>query len=418
MSKSLLSLLVLLIAFGFGCGENNPSSGKTANQDSLLIKSDVPWLGKLQLSGGEDIPFHFLLSDSLMTILNGEERIEIDELRREGDSLFALMPIFDSEFRLKVDGEEISGLFLNHARKDKNRIPFAAKYGVKDRFPVYDQGGELIIGNWEVDFDYQGKKSKALAQFERSRNKITGTFRTPTGDYRYLEGTIDSKGLRLSCFDGAHAFLFKAYPNSRTEIVEGEFWSGDHWYETWTATKNDQFQLPNPDSLTWVANPEIPLAFTLPDPDSNLVSFNDERFQNKVKVIQIMGSWCPNCMDESRLLSKFYQDHKDKEVEVVAISFETTYDFTKASRNISRLKQKLGIQYPVLFGGTADKKVASAVFPMLNHVMAYPTLLLVNRRNQIVWIHTGFSGPATGRPYEKIRGDFYHKVFELIDRKG
>ena len=57
--------------------------------------------------------------------------------------------------------------------------------------------------------------------------RVTGTFLTETGDYRYLEGVVDGDSLKLSCFDGSHAFLFHAALDQ--DSFRGRFWSGTHW---------------------------------------------------------------------------------------------------------------------------------------------------------------------------------------------
>ena len=52
--------------------------------------------------------------------------------------------------------------------------------------------------------------------FQKDGDVVTGTFRTKTGDYRYLEGVMDGNRLKLSTFDGAHAFLFTATVSDST----------------------------------------------------------------------------------------------------------------------------------------------------------------------------------------------------------
>jgi len=47
-----------------------------------------------------------------------------------------------------------------------------------------------------------------------------GTFLTPVGDYRYLEGNIMNDKLYLSTFDGNHAFLFIASKDRTTNWLE------------------------------------------------------------------------------------------------------------------------------------------------------------------------------------------------------
>ena len=56
-----------------------------------------------------------------------------------------------------------------------------------------------------------------------------------------------------------------------------------------------------------------------------------------------------------------------------------------------------------MYGGSNDKTEASDVLPLLNEVVAYPTLIFLNTNNKVVAIHTGFTGPATAgyKPFKK-----------------
>ena len=115
-----------------------------------------------------------------------------------------------------------------------------------------------------------------------------------------------------------------------------------------------------------------------------------------------MGSWCPNCMDETKFLSNWYNKNRNKNIEVVALAYERFLDTTIVNTNIRRLKNRFDINYPVLFAGSSDKKEAALTLPMLNRVFAFPTTIFLNSEKKVVKIHTGFSGPATGEEYLKF----------------
>jgi hypothetical protein len=66
-----------------------------------------------------------------------------------------------------------------------------------------------ISGKWDVTITSpNGTPRKALAEFEQSGDKLTGSFLTPSGDYRFLEGIVTGDSLKLSTFDGSHAYTF------------------------------------------------------------------------------------------------------------------------------------------------------------------------------------------------------------------
>ena len=92
-------------------------------------------------------------------------------------------------------------------------------------------------------------ETKAIGLFNQNENRITGTFATETGDYRYLDGVVSGDSVFLSTFDGSHAFLFEA--EIKDSLIEGLFLSGTHYSENWIAKKNEDVVLRNPDSLTF-----------------------------------------------------------------------------------------------------------------------------------------------------------------------
>jgi len=82
-----------------------------------------------------------------------------------------------------------------------------------------------------------------------------------------------------------------------------------------------------------------------------------------------------------------------------------------------KLKNELGINYPVLLAqyGSSDKKKALEKFPMLNNIISYPTTIFLNRDKEVIKIHTGFNGPATGQKYVDFIKNF-DQIIKNIDR--
>lgn len=148
-----------------------------------------------------------------------------------------------------------------------------------------------------------------------------------------------------------------------------------------------------------------------------MVSLKDDRFKNKVVVVQIMGTWCPNCLDETKYYTKFYEANKDKAIAFVALAFEYAKTEEKAFESIARLQDKLEIKYPILLAqyGTSDKLKAQEKLPMLNHVLSYPTSIFIDKTGKVRKIHTGFNGPATGGKYEEFKREFERFVGGLLD---
>ena len=367
------------------------------------------------------LPFSFVLSrgDSgswNMVVHNGTEHIPVDDVRLDHDTLVARMPLYDSEFRGLVRNDSlIEGHWHNFLKGPEYRIPFVAKAGLTHRFPGPSNGVARIAGTWEVRFS-QGTPDayNAIGQFEQHTDgRATGTFMTETGDYRFLEGQVHQDSLLLSCFDGSHAFLFAAQLVG--DSLHGRFYSGTHWQEPWVAVRNPDFRLRDPDSLTFLREGHTMIDLRFPDTDGNMVSSTDERFRGKPLMVQIMGSWCPNCVDETRLLNELHAKYNQRGLEVLAVAFEKYDDPARAQQALKHYQSTLHVRYPILYGGSASKEEAARKLPFLDHVMSYPTCIFVGRDGKVKRIRTGFYGPGTGSHYEAYKSDLEDYIEGLIN---
>lgn len=386
------------------------------------------WRGVFTLSEKKNeiiLPFNFDIASikgkTVIDIRNAEEKIRVTEITSIKDSVIIQMPVFDSEFRLVLKNDTLTGKWYNHSKKEKNIIPFEAYYNDKIRFVTSKDAINDFTGRYEVTFD-KGKESeyKAVGIFKQTGNKLTGTFLTETGDYRYLEGVAQGNNMALSCFDGSHAFLFfanSAKTKGLADTLSGEAFYGISGIENWVAVRSETFELKDPESITYLKNPNEKISFSFPNLNNKTVSLTDDKFKNKVVIIQLMGSWCPNCMDETAYLANLHKQYKNKELEVVALAYERTQDFEKAKHNLSRLKTKYKADYEFLITGLTGAAKASESLPFLNKVSAFPTTIILDRQHKVKTIYTGFSGPATGKAYEQYKAKTESLVQELLLKK-
>jgi peroxiredoxin len=374
------------------------------------------WRATLQTPGGP-LPFGLEIQteDSLIAfIVNGSERILVRDIVRQDDSLFIRLPVFDSEIRARVTGTAMQGRWIDYNR-ESYAIPFSAEHDVSYRFAEWSKAVDTLTEAWEVTFSPGAEgEFKAKGIFTYHGSRAFGTFLTETGDYRFLEGDVVDDSLFLSCFDGSHAFLFKAYRTG--DSMSGMFWSGKHWQEPWVAVLNPGFMLRDPDSLTFLKPGFERFEFSFPDADGNLVSLND--FGGRVVIVQIMGSWCPNCMDEARFFADAWRKHHDDGLDIIGLAFEKTRNFQTARERVMRMQEHLALPYPILVAGFRDPKEVAEKLPALNRLMSYPTSIFIDRTGEVKRIHTGFNGPATGAAYTAFVGDFNAFVQSLLRERA
>lgn len=409
-----LFLFVGILSIFFGC---------SPTEKAPTVLQEGNWKGILELREGAELPFLFSLrkegTDYKITIQNDKESIEVDEIEQKGDSLIILMPVFDSEFKLAINSStELRGNWYDYTRGIDYHVPFRAKQGEQSLFELSGDSQELAP-TYALTFDPKGEEpSVAIGKFVQTGNKVTGTFLTETGDYRYLDGAMDGSTLKLSAFDGSHAFLFVAEVEG--EAISGNFWAGNHWLEPWEGHADPAATIREPDALTYLKEGYEEFGFSFPDLEGNPVSFDDPRFKDKVVIVQIMGSWCPNCMDETRLYAEWYKTYQAQGLEIVGVAFErTSKGLAQAQKNVVRMSKRLGADYSFLIASTNnDKGEASEKFPMLNKIISFPTSIFIDRKGRVRKVHTGFNGPGTGDVYLQYVEEYEAFLEKMLAEDG
>ncbi|MBK0382205.1 TlpA family protein disulfide reductase [Pedobacter sp. SD-b] len=398
----------------------------SCDKPSKKLKPGI-WRGALITESGAEIPFNFDVVDSAnkyyIEIINSTDRFKVDEITHVGDSIHIQMPLFDSEINGTLIDGKIDGTWTKHlANKDTQMTFYAqadAPWRIKEKAgaPTVD-----VSGRWETTFTSvntadttKSDTTIAVGEFVQNQSKVTGTFLTSTGDYRYLEGMVEDNKLVLSTFDGSHAFLFTATINPDSTMTDGKFYSGFSSVDDFTAKRNEKAKLPDAYSLTFLKDSTKQIAFTFPNLEKKQISLSDARFKGKVVILQMLGSWCPNCMDETAFLSNFYDKYHSKGVEVLGLAYERTKDFEKSKVNLERLKKRFNVNYDILVTGfTNEKGEAAKSLPMLNSVMAFPTMIIIDKKGKVRKIHTGFSGPGTGNHYVEFVNEFDKLIDDLL----
>ena len=349
-------------------------------------------------------------------LINATERLALDEIIVKEDSVWIPMHIFDATLKGRLTEKgTLEGVWTKNYYDDYS-LALSATPSEEPRFAVTSSTEpSQIDGRWEVYFS-EADGQAAVGEFMQNGSHVTGTFLTTVGDYRFLDGVMDGHRLKLSTFDGEHAFLFEAEVQADGSL-KGDFWSGSHWHETFTATRNDTLTLPDPASLTYLKEGYDGIEFSFPGLDGEPVSLSDPKYEDKIVLLQIFGTWCPNCMDETQFLTDWYPQHAEEGVEIIGLSYERKDDFDYAVDRINRIREKLNVPYDFVVAGTSDKEEASKTLPMLNQILSFPTLIILDREHHIRRIHTGFSGPGTGKYYQEFVEEFNLFMEKLINEQ-
>ncbi|MCA8829360.1 TlpA disulfide reductase family protein [Hymenobacter pini] len=404
------------------CQSNSTTSENTAATDAAVTNAAPAltagtWRGVLSAQG-QEIPFLFDVAQDggkpTVTLRNGEERLKLDEISTAGDSTTIRLGVFDAALVVRPDGtDKLKGAWVKYDGKEPYRVAFTATKG-EQQYPATTAQPQSFAGTWKVDFKgTEGDVTPAVGVFEQKGSNVTGTFLTTTGDYRYLVGQAEGDQLKLTTFDGSHGFLFTAKKAGNT--LQGDFYSGKKGHETWTATLDPNAKLPDANALTGMKPGQKKLDFKFPSiVEGASISPSDPKYKGKVVVVQILGSWCPNCMDETNFLAPWYEKNKQRGVEIIGLGYERTTDQKVAAQKLQKMKQRMNIGYDIAIAGEASSEAASKSLPQVQKVLAFPTTLFLDKKGEVRKIHTGYSGPGTGKYYEQEVAEFNKTIDQLL----
>lgn len=130
------------------------------------------------------------------------------------------------------------------------------------------------------------------------------------------------------------------------------------------------------------------LEFRLPDLDGNLVGSDDPRFEGKVILVELWGTWCPPCLTEIPTLIDLQKRHGERGLIVLAIAFEEREDAGERRKALRAFSEAHRINYLVLDGGsTSDFETA---LPAVRNVRGLPVEIIVDRQGRVVTSRNGY----------------------------
>jgi peroxiredoxin len=365
-----------------------------------------PWRGIFELRPGVEVPFNFVVKadrsgQPKAFFRNAGESFEGGRVRRTADSFFVEIDQFDNELAFPIGEGTLKGS-LRHQDGTGTPLTVRAEPGISYRF---EDKGQKPAGNFSGTYDVtftatNGKDEKVVGLFHQDGKTLTGTFLRITGDSRYLEGIVEGNNFYLSSFIGSGPSYFKG-----SFTIDGHLTGesvGARGSQSFTGSLDPKAALPDPYSLTYLKQGYDNFDFSFPDIDGNKIALKDAKFKNKVVIVTIGGTWCPNCVDEASFLAPWYKANRSRGIEIVSIQYERQTDTAFVRKVLSRMRQRYDIQYDQVFGGIADKQGVANSLPALNTFLAFPTTILINKQGKVVRIHTGYSGPAIGPYYEEF----------------
>jgi Peroxiredoxin len=393
-------------------------SVSTYAQNKVALKDGI-WRGQLSVKDNQ-APFLFEVKNAktqqaTVILMNGEERVELKGVICRGDSVIIPIESYDAVIKAAVSGDKLQGRFLKNYIPSDPGVIFQAQFNNTNRFTSVPNPIDVPVdGKWDVLFvEDKGSTTHNVGIFKTKDHVVTGSILTNSGDMRFLEGIYTGTGVLLSAFAGLSPYLIELNFIGKDRF-EGAFYT-TRGKTKLIGTRNDKAGLADPYSLTKMKPGKETFSFKLPNIMGQQISLGDERYKNKVVIVSILGSWCPNCLDEMKYLAPWYKANNNRGVEIIGLSFERKDDFAYAKAAISRLKVKYGTEYEILFAGKVGEEATSKALPEVEKVSSYPTTIFIDKKGKVRKIYTGYNGPATGLFYDEFKDEFNKLIDGLLE---
>jgi thiol-disulfide isomerase/thioredoxin len=360
------------------------------------------------------IPFRFEISgqgDKVTgSFFNGDVPIGSTSGLLKGNSLSLNFDHLGSRLEATVDGDTIKGTFggkrggLHEVELHPHReIPLASvkapEIGGVWEIPTESRKGEHA---WRFIVRQDGAKaSAAILRVDGDTGLLTGAFR---------EGKFE-----LSHFDGGRPETMEITPKEDGSLdvsVRGPRGAPTVYNAVKPAVAKEKGIAPSDFTThTGVKDPNEVFSFSFPDLKGNLVSNTDPKFRDKVLVVNITGSWCPNCNDEAPYLVELYNKYRALGLEIVALDFEDAEERKDPSRLPGFIKH-YGIEYTYLLAGETSE--LNAKVPQGKNLNSWPTTFFIGRDGKVAATHAGFAGEASGPFHDELKKEYTSIIERLL----
>jgi thiol-disulfide isomerase/thioredoxin len=312
----------------------------------------------------------------------------------------------------RLEGDSLTGQYRNVGNRGPRLIPFRASRG---RWPTTPAPAALV-GRWDATFFSDFGSSPRVFQLRNGPEGLEGTMISNTGDYGHFAGRVSGDRFALAHFDGSFVYLLTGALHGDT--LRGVFHAGLRTQTPWIAVRSTGARhLKAPTEIT-TADTSGPFRFAFPDLQGRVVTQSEARFQGKVVLVDIFGSWCPTCHEAAPALVRLYRKYHARGLEIVGLAYEVTGDSAIDARQVRRYRDKFHIPFPLLLAGINDTDAAGETLPQLHGFTSFPTTVFLGRDGRVRLVRAGFYGPATGAQHEHLLAAMEREVERLLAEKG
>ncbi len=391
------------------------------------------WDGSIESRAGE-VSFGVDLTQqgSAITavLTNATDRQPFSSASWDGQTLTLRLDYYDGQLVLHyISPQRMEGEYSRLTSKGVVHIPVML-VPHREVAATKPWTGPDITGDWILrEAGAEGAEKNTLTSFQQQkmaasdgRAAVTGVLEPVSGDTGLMHGFISTDAIgrthfHLSRFDGIHVLALDGEfaPDGR---LTGQI-GGVKSSAAFTAERSSNATSANPNtlagSLTKVKDTQEPFRFSGVDQSGKKVDQSSPEFKGKAVIVDIFGTWCPNCHDEAPLLEQLYRKYRAQGLVIVGLAYEYVDDTARDLRQVAIYRDKYGISFPLLLAGTTDPGQIEKTLPQLVHFGAYPTAIFLDRSGRVHAIHAGFAGPSTGEKYQEVQQHMDQLTREIVE---
>jgi thiol-disulfide isomerase/thioredoxin len=398
---SLIGLLAVLAAPNRAPAQDAPQIAGRWDATVIVNKLEIPFAFEVA-GAGPSLKASFF---------NGERRITSTASRFENGMFVLSFDQYATKLQVTYRDDQLTG---EYQRARGAPYPFRASRASAS--PRQAASGPSIAGSWI--FSAKSNKGETAFRFlaRQTGGDVSATILRVDGDTGTLSGSWKDGRYVLSHFSGARPLLLEVTPVDATTLRLKQNGQTEYVATRADVPRTKEAGVPTDPALhTSVKDPSEPFRFAFPDLDGRIVTNGDARFRGKVVLVNIGGSWCPNCHDEAPFLSALYQKYRGKGLEVVLLSFEEGEQLTNPTRLKAFIKE-YGITYTVLIPGEPDQ--LNEKVPQGVNLNSFPTSFILGRDGLVKAVHAGFPSPGSGDFYSKAEREVTAIVERLLAESG
>lgn len=276
-----------------------------------------------------------------------------------------------------------------------------------------------IAGEWRIPVN-SPKGEKAWRLIVQQRNgEAYATILRIDGDTGTLNGPFRNGKFSLSRFAGERPGLLELTPQGDGSLALAFYDNnGRNDYRAYRATQAAKAGVAAPSDpvrFTTVKDKNEKLRFSGVDLNGKRIDQNDPRFKGKVVLVNLTGSWCPNCHDEAPFLAALDAKYRARGLQIVGLDFEQPEQLNSGLPRLKAFIARYRLKYTYLVAG--EPKEVKEKLPQAVNLNAWPTSFFLGRDGKVRSVHVGFPSRGSAQFDQKARADIQHEIETLLAEK-